>query len=99
MAAGTLVVNQSYQPQANIHTTIVNEDLASGTITEPYQSFKEEEIWEKVLDEYDSAERKKGLYAKLYAEFDGDESKVKAQYLKTRVAQAKEELSPKILFR
>jgi uncharacterized RDD family membrane protein YckC len=96
MAAGTLVVMQHYQPQANTNIKIVDEALISRTATEPSQSFNEDEIWEKVLGEYDSPERKKGLYAKLFAQFDGDEPKVKAQYLKSRVAQEKEELTPKI---
>jgi TPR repeat protein len=44
-------------------------------------------LWDKAMSEYDSPERQKGLYARLFAQEDGDESRVKAQYLKERVDQ------------
>lgn len=54
-------------------------------------SIEEESLWEKALNEYDSPERKKGVWAKLYADFEGDEVKIKTAYLKTRVQQLKDE--------
>jgi hypothetical protein len=44
-------------------------------------------LWASALQEYESASRKAGLYARLYAEFGGSEPKVKAAYLKARVTQ------------
>jgi hypothetical protein len=44
---------------------------------------KENKIWEQVGDEFNS-NRNKGLWAKCFAESNGDESKAKANYLKIR---------------
>jgi hypothetical protein len=51
------------------------------------------EVWERVLNEYEGADRKKGLWAKLFVELDGDEKKIKIQYLKIRVEQLTQESS------
>jgi len=44
---------------------------------------KENKIWEQVGDEFNS-NRNKGLWAKCFAESNGDESKAKATYLRIR---------------
>jgi hypothetical protein len=44
-------------------------------------------LWASALQEYESTSRNAGVYARLYAEFGGEEAKVKAAYLKIRVAQ------------
>lgn len=49
------------------------------------------DVWERVLNEYEGAERKKGLWAKLFVELDGDEKKIQIQYLKIRVEQLTQE--------
>lgn len=49
------------------------------------------EVWERVLNEYEGADRKKGLWAKLFVELDGDEKKIQIQYLKSRVEQLTQE--------
>lgn len=41
--------------------------------------------WALALGEYEGGDRDSGLYARLYAELDGDEARVKAAYLKERV--------------
>ena len=46
-----------------------------------------EEMWAFALREYESAERRLGLYAKLFASFEGDEAKTKAAYIKARVSE------------
>lgn len=51
------------------------------------------EVWERILNEYEGADRKKGLWAKLFVELDGDERKIKIQYLKIRVEQLMQESS------
>jgi hypothetical protein len=47
----------------------------------------EEKIWELVADEFDGDTRKKGLYAKLFAEMNGDEKKIQVMYYKIRVEE------------
>jgi len=51
------------------------------------KNIDEEKIWELVADEFDSDKRKKGLYAKLFAETGGDEVAIKAMYYKVRVKE------------
>jgi hypothetical protein len=47
----------------------------------------DEGVWAAVLQEFDSDMRKAGLWARLYAECDGNEARAKAAYLKARVGQ------------
>lgn len=56
-------------------------------------SIDENNLWEIGVDEFDGVSRKKGLWAKAFAEADGDENKAKANYLKVRVAELKLEVS------
>ena len=53
----------------------------------------DEEVWERVLNEYEGTGRKKGLWAKLFVELDGDEKKIQIQYLKIRVEQLAQQSS------
>lgn len=53
------------------------------------KNIKDEEIWEFVAEEFDGIDRKKGLYAKLFAEMDGDDKKIKIAYYKIRVEEIK----------
>ena len=46
-----------------------------------------DELYLKALDEYESGTKDRALYARLYAENDGDEALVKAKYIKHRVEQ------------
>ena len=50
---------------------IINEDLC----------------WEKSLNEYDTEQRNKGLWARLYVENNGEEEKIKIAYIKYRAEQ------------
>jgi hypothetical protein len=63
------------------------------------QTFKtaknDELLWEIAIEEFDSGARKKGLYAKIYAQKNGDESSIKAAYINERFAQLKEEETEK----
>ena len=47
----------------------------------------EEEYWEKSFTEFNSSQRKEGLWAKCFAEANGDENIAKANYLKVRTTQ------------
>jgi hypothetical protein len=42
--------------------------------------------WELALDEYNGSKRNNGLWAKIFAENNGDENSTKAQYLKIRAS-------------
>ena len=53
----------------------------------------EEELYATAAAELDDGNRDEGLWAKCFAECDGDENKAKALYLKTRVGRLKEKFS------
>jgi len=56
----------------------------------------EEDLWELAYNEYNSENRKKGLYAKLLSQHEGDENKIKSSYIKERFEQLKAEELEKI---
>ena len=43
--------------------------------------------WNQAIDEFEGEARNRGLYAKLFAETQGDESKVKARYIEIRAKE------------
>lgn len=47
-----------------------------------------DDVWEKALNEFNSANRNEGLWAKCFAKNGGDENKAKADYLKEVVERA-----------
>lgn len=49
----------------------------------------DEKIWEQAFDEFNSESRRKGLWAKLLVEFNGDNEKAKVNYFKERFEQIK----------
>jgi uncharacterized RDD family membrane protein YckC len=51
------------------------------------KNIEEEKIWELVAEEFDSDYRKKGLYARLFVEMNGDEKKIQVMYYKIRVEE------------
>lgn len=50
----------------------------------------EEDFWAAAMSELDNGTRRPGLWAKAFAESDGDETKAKVAYLKSRVLQLTE---------
>lgn len=48
---------------------------------------EEEALWTAALKEVDGPDRRPGLWAKLFAQANGDEAKAKAAYLRTRVSE------------
>lgn len=52
---------------------------------------KEEDLYEIALEEYESKNRDKGLYAVLFTKKGGNENKTKAAYIKERVKQFQDE--------
>jgi hypothetical protein len=49
------------------------------------QEHSDDDLWEQALNEYDSSARKQGLWARLFSESEGNETLVKANYLRIRV--------------
>lgn len=60
--------------------------------TETQVQVSDEEAFEAAIDEFESEKIERGLYAKLYAESDGDEKKAKAEYLRVRAPALKIEI-------
>jgi len=58
---------------------------------------KDEDFYEKALNEYDSEDRLKGLWAKSFAEAQGNESLAKAIYLKLRAGQLSNEYAQHLI--
>lgn len=52
---------------------------------------REEHYWSQALAEYDSGQKKPGIWARAYAEAQGDDAAAKAHYLKFRAAQLLDE--------
>jgi hypothetical protein len=73
---------QSTKGQINLNSTELNQDK----IYIP-PLLDEEKAWEQALTEFESDERKKGVWAKAFSDSNGDEAKAKAQYLKIRAKQ------------
>ncbi len=64
--------------------TIALEPVLTPSINSKTADTGELKLWEEVLREFQSIERKEGLWAKCFAESGGDENKAKAMYLTAR---------------
>jgi uncharacterized RDD family membrane protein YckC len=74
---------QGYELEGKKSSTPVNQISSSQkTAPEPLA-----EDWEKALIEFEDGNQVKGLWAKIYADNNGDENISKAQYIKTRAAE------------
>jgi hypothetical protein len=69
----------------------VQTQFAKTNINTSIPTVNEDKFWEMAIEEFDGESRKKGLWAKCFAEADGDENKAKASYLKQRVVELKTE--------
>ena len=76
-------LNTSNAQKTNLNSEIasLSKDILS------QQSANNDDIWESIANEYDSDKRIKGLYAKLFAETNGDENKIRAMYYKQRASE------------
>jgi hypothetical protein len=52
--------------------------------------------WNQAIDEFEGEARNRGLYAKLFAETQGDESKVKARYIDIRAKEIQSSKTPDV---
>lgn len=94
------VVQERYEPNSSseISKSIIAQNGKLNTLLSK-SDVNDIDFWEMALDEVDGDERKKGLWAKLYAENDGDELKIKAAYLKVRVKEIKDDFESKFELR
>ena len=70
------------QSTASLETDFRNTEVQAKT---------DDDLWADALIEFESANRKKGLYAKLYSLHTGDEAKIKSAYMQERHLELKEE--------
>ena len=85
-----VIKNNSKKNQV-VHSTS-NNPIANTRNSEKRDISKsDEDFWEQALNEFESENRKKGLYAKLYSLHTGDEAKIKSEYMQERYSQLKEE--------
>ena len=52
-----------------------------------FEHFDDDAFFQQAYEEIENGQMDKGLWARLFAQFGGDENKAKAQYIKTRVQQ------------
>jgi len=72
------VVTQQASPQINTIAGLSPTNSAAST---------DEDHWATAMTELESGQRRTGVWAKAYAEADGEETKAKVAYLKARVRQ------------
>ena len=69
-----------YSDKLNTNPPNIVDELA-------VQTEIEASSWNQAIDEFEGETRNRGLYAKLFAENHGDESKVKARYIEIRAEE------------
>ncbi len=76
---------------SNKTSVVATETITARTekINPNTQLVDEESIWEVAFNEFESESRRKGLWAKLLVELNGDIEKSKVQYIKERFEQLK----------
>ncbi|MDY0398043.1 MAG: hypothetical protein RBR03_05235 [Desulfuromonas thiophila] len=74
------------QQSGNFTTSAILEKQERKVICPP-APLDEEKAWEAALNEFESTERKKGIWAKGFSDYNGDEIKAKSYYLKIRAKQ------------
>jgi len=95
---GTIVIDVENSLSGMVGTpsenyVITNKEIVEKKINEEvnlsYEIPKEitDKIWDSIGNEYESPNRKNGLYSKLYVELEGNEVKIKVAYLKIRFSE------------
>ena len=69
-----------YSDKLNTNPPNIVDELA-------VQTEIEASSWNQAINEFEGETRNRGLYAKLFAETQGDESKVKARYIEIRAKE------------
>lgn len=75
-------------PNATVDTTPRNS-ITPTLVKEPasFAAVPQEEFWSSALAEFDSSERRPGLWARAFAEAQGNEAAAKANYLRYRASE------------
>ena len=81
---------KSTLPTRNISDIELNFTIANQSA--PKSSIDSDVIWGETYKEFESGERNLGLWARLFAQHEGNETKAKAEYLKIRFDSKLEEL-------
>ena len=82
-ATDTSSKKQAWGESEAVNAKKQNETLSlSATTSLP--TMPPDNFWEAALEEFDSLNRKKGVWARTYAQAQGDEAKAKADYLQIR---------------
>jgi uncharacterized RDD family membrane protein YckC/DNA-directed RNA polymerase subunit RPC12/RpoP len=90
LVCGTIVIIIKEEKEKIDRQTLSTQANASSEKLKKDLNIKEEEIWEKVYKEFNTEERKKGIWAQLYVEHNGNEDQAKVAYIRKRVEQLKE---------
>lgn len=91
-APGKVASHQLTQPVVAASVTDANKQVQAQQ-TVPYANSElsnEEDHWATAMAELELGQRRPGLWAKAFAESEGDETKAKVAYLKSRVQQLTE---------
>ncbi len=75
---------RSFRPLESISVQPTGQTAAPPTSSLTQQVSVSDKYYAQAATEYSSSERDEGLWARLFAELDGDENKVKAAYIKDR---------------
>ena len=94
--AGEPTISNYEQPTKTRTSSVKLKSNGNLTNDTTKQNFKnniksDDILWEEALEEFESRHRIKGLYAKLYTQHDGNEQRIKSQYLKERFEQLKKQ--------
>jgi len=81
---------QNTLPTRSVSAIELNFTIANQNAPKP--SINSDVIWAEIYKEFESAERNLGLWARLFAQHEGNETKAKAEYLKIRFDSKLEEL-------
>lgn len=81
-------------PELNVKPQVSRQ---TGERIEPLNDHEDEKIWAQAASEVDGAGRRPGLWAKCFAQAQGDEIKTRVYYLKLRVAEMQDEQLQQLL--
>lgn len=94
-----IIPAQPILPSPTVSTNVRPDVVAKTVITPPSLHLQnsstdsDDYLWEQALYEYDSNTRKQGLYARLFSESEGNETLVKANYLRIRVDEMQQSIA------
>lgn len=82
-------ISASNYTDLKLQSQPINTDFAPSAVT---TSAASDDLWAQALTEYDSSSRNQGIWARLFSETQGNETMVKANYLRIRVDEMQQAL-------